>query len=84
MDDAGVQRHPSDLVLTNPIRIDALSIGDVVLLPVYGQSRVIRTPFFDPAHNRQFITLVLLCGEKIITLICARNMCFQYVCFDLG
>lgn len=79
MDDTGVLRHPSDLVLTNPIRIDALSIGDVVLLPCYGESRVMRTPYFDPAHNRQFITLKLLCGEKIITLICARNMCFEHV-----
>lgn len=84
MDDTGVLRRPSDLVLTNPIRIDALSIGDVVLLPVYGESRVMRTPFFDPAHNRQFITLMLMCKEKIITLTCTRNMCFQYVCFDMG
>lgn len=78
MDDTGVLRHPSDLVLTNPIRIDGLSIGDVIELPVYGESRVMRLPFFDPAHNREFITLKLLCKEKIITLICARNMCFQY------
>ncbi len=75
--------HTNDVVLTNPIRIDALSIGDVVLLPVYGESRVIQLPYFDPAHNREFITLKLLCGEKIITLICARNMCFQHVRLDL-
>lgn len=74
-----MQIHTNDVVLTNPIRIDALSIGDVILLPVYGESRVMRLPFFDPAHNRQLITLIVLCeaGEK--RLLCARNMAFQYV-----
>lgn len=73
-----MRTHPNDVILTNPIRIDALSIGDVVLLPVYGESRVMRTPFFDPAHDRQLITLIVLCeaGEK--RLLCARNMAFQY------
>lgn len=76
-----MQIHTNDVVLTNPIRIDALSIGDVILLPVYGESRVMRLPFFDPAHNRQLITLIVLCeaGEK--RLLCARNMAFQYVGF---
>lgn len=78
-----MQIHTNDVVLTNPIRIDALSIGDVILLPVYGESRVMRLPFFDPAHNRQLITLIVLCeaGEK--RLLCARNMAFQYVGFIL-
>lgn len=84
MDDAGVQRHPSDLVMNNPIRIDALNRGDVVLLPLIGEVRVIRTPFFDPAHNREFITLVLANDERQYTLICTRNMCFQHVRYVLG
>lgn len=78
-----MQIHTNDVVLTNPIRIDALSIGDVILLPGSGESRVMRLPFFDPAHNRQLITLIVLCeaGEK--RLLCARNMAFQYVGFIL-
>lgn len=63
--------------------IDELCRGDVLLLPYYGEVKVIRL-FFDPAHSREFITLILLCDEKELKLTCTRNMCFQYVRFDLG
>ncbi len=63
--------------------IDELCIGDVLLLDYYGEVRVNRL-FFDPAHNREFITLLLSCDEKTLRLICTRNMCFEYVRFDLG
>lgn len=79
----GIEAHPNDVLITNPIRIDALSIGDVILLPVYGESRVVRTPFFDPAHKRLLITLIVLTNAGVKKLLCARNMCFQYVCFIL-
>lgn len=70
--------HTNDVVLTNPIRIDALSIGDVILLPMWGRSRVVRTPFFDPPSNREFVTLIVDTSEGMKKLICARNMAFQY------
>lgn len=73
-----MQIHTNDVVLTNPIRIDALSIGDVVLLPIWGRSRVMRTPFFDPAHNREFVTLIVDTNAGTKKLTCARNMAFQY------
>jgi len=79
-----VKTHTNDVVITNPMRIDGLSIGDVIVLPVWGEVRVMKTPFFDPAHDRQFITLIVLCDDKTIRLTCARNMCFQYVGLDLG
>lgn len=72
------------MIINNPMRIDALSIGDVIVLPVWGEVRVMKTPFFDPAHDRQFITLIVLYKDEPMRLICTRNMCFQYVCFDLG
>lgn len=79
----GIEAHPNDVLIINPIRIDALSIGDVILLPVYGESRVVQIPFFDPAHNRLLVTLIVLTNAGIKKLLCARNMCFQYVCFIL-
>lgn len=63
--------------------IDELCRGDILLLPYYGEVKVIRL-FFDPAHNRQFITLLLLWNEKQLRLTCTRNMCFEYVRFDLS
>ena len=80
MDDV-VHTHPNDVLITHPIRIDALNKGDVIRLPTYGESRVMCTPFFNPAHNRLLVTLIVMtkAGEKKI--LCARNMCFQYVCF---
>lgn len=81
--DGEVHTHPNDVLITNPIYIDALNKGDVILLPVYGESRVMRTPFFNPSHERLLVTLIVgtSVGEK--KLLCARNMCFQYVCFVL-
>lgn len=78
-----VHAHPNDVIVTDPIRIDALNRGDVILLPVYGESVVMCTPFFNPSHNRMLVTLIVSTsvGEK--KLLCARNMCFQYVCFIL-
>lgn len=76
-----VHAHPNDVLVTDPIRIDALNKGDVILLPMYGESRVMDTPFFNPSHERLLVTLIVSTsvGEK--KLLCARNMCFQYVCF---
>lgn len=70
--------HSNYVLLTNPIRIDALSIGDVVLLPMWGRSRVVRTPFFNPSHNRLLVTLIVDTSEGMKKLLCARNMAFQY------
>lgn len=75
--------HTKDIVLTNPIHISELDRGDVVLLPVYGECIVIRKAFFDPAHNREFNTLLLVHKGGDLRLICARNMRFQYVGLDL-
>lgn len=75
--------HPSDLLIDNPIRIDALSRDDVILLAVYGESKVMRTPFFDPAHNREYVTLLVMTHDGIKKLICTRNKCFQYVRYEL-
>lgn len=75
--------RPSDLLIDNPVRIDALSKGDVVLLAVYGESKVMGTPFFDPAHNREYVTLLLMTKRGMKKLICTRNKCFQYVRFVL-
>jgi len=77
-----VVMHPSDLVVDNPIRIDALSKGDVVLLPVYGESRVMATPFFDPTHKRRYVTLLVMTDRGVKRLICTRNKCFQYVRYE--
>lgn len=63
--------------------IDELSIGDVVLLPLYGEVKVKRY-FFDPAHNRQFITLIVQLNDRELKLICTRNMFFDYVRFEIG
>ena len=75
--------HPSDLLIDNPIRIDALNRGDVILLAVYGESKVMGTPFFDPAHNREYVTLLVMTHDGLKKLICTRNKCFQYVRYEL-
>ena len=70
--------HPNYVVVTTPKYIHELCIGDVLLLPIWGRSRVVRTPFFNPPSNRELVTLIVDtdAGEK--KLICARNMAFQY------
>ena len=78
----GDEVHTNDVVLTNSIHISELDKGDVVLLPLYGECIVLRL-FFDPAHNRDFITLLLLYKGGDLRLICARNMRFHYVGLDL-
>lgn len=79
----GVERHSSDLVVNNPMHISDLNRGDVVLLPLYGECIVIRSAFFDPALNREFISLLLVHKAGELRLICTRNMCFHYVGLDL-
>lgn len=63
--------------------IHELCIGDVIQLPVYGRIKVIKAPYFDPAHNREYITLELKNDSGALKLICTRNMSFDYLGFDL-
>lgn len=79
----GIEAHPNDVLITNPIRIDALSIGDVILLPVCGESKVVRTPFFDPPDKRDVVHVIVSTKAGIMKLSCARNMCFQHIGFIL-
>lgn len=59
--------------------LDELCIGDVLLLPIpYGESGVIRLPFFDPGE-RAYCKIIVGTQGKRITLICTRNMYFEYV-----
>ncbi len=73
-----MKTHTNDVVVTTPKYIHELCIGDVVLLPVWGRSRVVCTPFFNPPSNRDFVTLIVDTSEGMKKLICTRNMCFQY------
>ena len=70
--------HDLDVVISNPRYVWELNRGDVVLLPLYGKSRVLTTPFFDPAHNRLYVTLIIESGGGVKRLICTRSMIFQY------
>lgn len=76
--------HTDDVVLINPIRIELLSKDDVVLLPVWGESRVMTNPSFIPGSNRALIELIVCTDELTLRLACVRNMCFEYVSFDIG
>lgn len=78
-----MQIHTNDVVLTNPIRIDALSIGDVILLPGSGESRVMTRPFFDPPDNRDIVHVIVSTKAGIMKLSCTRNMRFQYMGYIL-
>jgi hypothetical protein len=64
--------------------ISELCIGDVVQLPVYGRFKVIKAPYFNPAHNRQYVTLELKNEWRSLTLTCDREMRFDYVGFYFG
>lgn len=71
--------HINDVVLTNPRRIELLSKDDVVLLPLWGESRVMTNPSFAPGSNRTLIVLYVHTDKELIKLICAHNMYFEYV-----
>jgi len=71
--------HTNDVVVTNARRIELLSKDDVVLLPLWGEVRVITNPSLIPGSNRQLIELVVSTEKQILKLTCARNMYFQYV-----
>ena len=71
--------HSNDVVLTNPRRVELLSKDDVVLLPLWGEVRVMTNPSFAPGSNRTLIELIVCKGKRILKLTCARNMYFEYV-----
>jgi hypothetical protein len=66
----------------NPKRVELLIKGDVVLLPTYGESRVMKEPSLLPASNRTVVVIIVSCNDGIKRLLCARNMCLQYLRFD--
>lgn len=63
--------------------IHELCIGDVIQLPVYGRFIVVKAPYFNPAHNRQYVTLELSNEWRTLKLICMRNMRFDYLGFEM-
>lgn len=71
--------HSKDVIFTNPRRVELLSKDDVVLLPLWGESRVMTNPFFLPGSNRTLIVLYVHTDKELKKLICARNMYFEYV-----
>lgn len=71
--------HSNDVVLTNPRRVELLSKDDVVLLPLWGEVRVMTNPSFVPGSNRTLIVLYVHTDKELKKLICARNMYFEYV-----
>ena len=75
--------HSNDVCITNPKQIELLDKDDVVLLPVWGRSRVIHIPSLLPGSNRALIVLYVSTEKGIKKLICERNMSFQYeICAD--
>lgn len=69
--------------MNNPIRADELKSGDVVLLPMpYGISKVMNRPLFDPAPNG-YIKVILETHNGMITITCARSMCFDHLYCEL-
>ena len=76
--DDGIALHSSDVVLTRPKAIHDLSIGDVVLLPLWGRSKVMSVPTILPGSNRMIVVLIVSCEKGIKRLLCERNMSFQY------
>lgn len=63
--------------------IHELCIGDVIQLPVYGRMTVVKAPYFNPAHNRELITLELKNEWRTLTLLSLRYMRFDYLGFEL-
>lgn len=78
-----VMIHSNDVRITNPKRIELLDKNDVVLLPVWGRSRVMRVPSLLPGSNRTLIVLYVSTEKGIKKLICERNMSFQFEGFAL-
>lgn len=77
MDD--VVLHTNDLVIHIPKYVHDLSVRDIILLPIWGRCEVMHAPRFDPADNREFITLRLRNGARTFSLKCTRNMQFYYL-----
>lgn len=73
-----VEVHANDVVVHIPRYVHDLNVRDIVLLPLYGKSEVMRI-CFDPADNRQFITLQLRNGARTFSLKCTRNMQLYYL-----
>lgn len=78
-----MQIHDNDVVLTRPKAIHDLSIGDVVLLPICGEARVMKRPFFDPPDKRDVVHVIVSTKAGIMKLSCTRSTCFQYLGYIL-
>ncbi len=70
--------HPNDVLITNPKRVELLDKNDVVLLPLWGRSKVMHVPTLLPGSNRTIVVLLMSCEKGIKRLLCERNMSFQY------
>lgn len=70
--------HINDVRITNPKKIELLDKNDVVLLPIWGRSKVMKVPTLLPGSNRTLIVLYVNTNKGFKKLICERNMSFQY------
>jgi hypothetical protein len=75
----GAMRCPDDVVITNPRYVWELNRGDVVLLPICGESKVVQRPFFDPPDKRDVVYVIVSTKAGIMKLSCTRSMSFQYL-----
>ena len=69
---------PDYVRITNPKRVELLDKNDVVVLPIWGRSKVMSVPTLLPGSNRTLIVLYVSCEKGIKRLLCERNMSFQY------
>lgn len=76
---AGVcEIHANDVVIHVPRYVYELNVRDIILLPLWGRSEVMRI-LLDHADNREYVTLRLRNGARTFSLKCTRDMQFYYV-----
>lgn len=78
-----MEMHDNDVRIDNPKWVELLIPNDVVLLPIWGKSRVVDKPHYLPGSNRSIVVLNVWTGTKNKRLLCEKHMPFQFLGFNV-